>query len=352
MDNSTTGFENTPSIVFIFIFSIISTIGIIQRYLNIIMGGEQLSYDVRVHWMPIGNAILSGTAPYTGEAIDNKPPLNKLFITIFSIPDGVYPWFIGVAIINIGLVVLVYIISIDWFSKEFAVVTSLFFVVALPLVDGTEYQPHNVALITILASLIIRRAIISGSVLAIGMMSVQYTVLAVPLIIFKMYQAGNENLRSWLAKFICGVVLIFTLVFGSIWILFGNNSLIGSIRWTFLIGPGYILGTSSSRPSAAPGDVTRSFFHNPIFAADVLLDTTLPLLFILLPAGYGIYYSLSTAKKKELKLAVVGAIILMVPLIVRVFHHYLIFSLPFICILATYSYSVILGGVSVGEDDS
>ena len=202
-----------------------------------------LPYDVGETWLPFVNAVLDGVPIYLHPAIDNKPPLFS-FIGILAGMTGHYVLVIVslTALANAATATLLYQFVSDTRTQVAGVVAAGLFLAALPIVSGTRIGPRPLALPLLFLALTVRSPLVSGVSVASAVLLIQYAAFAIPIIAWNRFRISEGRWRE-LTQFCIGGTACGGLVFATVWLIWGQESFLGSLYWSFGSAVDYTLGT-------------------------------------------------------------------------------------------------------------
>lgn len=317
----------------IFGFSILIGLQILQRYAHIAYGQASWGLDVDAVWANVATDVANGIPIYVAPAVDNKPPLWQ-FIYIGILNNMHRP---GLFLVAFGgntlMVCCVYLLAKKRYGYWIGVFSALLLVGMLPAVNGFNPKPHNIA-----SGIIIFGMLFSGSgrtlgaSLGVASMFVQYSGLALPAYLLQLRREHGLTKGS-LTDFFGAFLTAVAMPFAAIAMIWGRESVIGALYWTFISPLGYVLGLEGGNPTYSGGTARFSLLYNFDYWIDFMMGFVLQHVFIIIPAIGVTLVTLSHRRDRPEFTDVVAGGILLTPFLVRAFPQYWLFSAPFLCLL-------------------
>lgn len=221
-----------------------SAFGALYRYLRVSDG--KLSYDVRVVWRPAAQKVLDGAALYA-DVWDNKPPLWEFLNLLVELSGAYVPVFLLLIILAnfVTAVLLWQFLSTAGYPRQ-GLFAAILFISSIAVMHGYQINPRQFANIAILIAVISPRAAISGLSIAAAGLLTQYSVLVIPVILWRRYQMSQTLTDAWYPTFIVsglGLGLISYALVAGLW---GFEAMEAGVRYSFLT----LSSHSSHHPSA------------------------------------------------------------------------------------------------------
>jgi hypothetical protein len=185
--------------------------------------------------------------------------------------------------------------------------------------------------------LVVDRAIIRGTALAVSGLIIQYAVLAIPVFILKgITDEKNSNPISYITLLVVSGICMVTTSFLLVFAIWGTDSFIAGIHWSFGIDlsqnlpVGTIEKTATVPPESYIG--TAQILTSPATWGGYILFGSTRIIYILLPALYSIsQLSLNQNHTLDLKIILsLLSLLLSLPLLIRPFYTYWLLPLPFL----------------------
>lgn len=260
------------------IFSILIFSQAISRIIQIklVSGGQEVRGDAQIVWIPVARAVLDGTPLYVPPAVDNKPPLWQFLNILFqNTGDYATAGILTIALANTIAVVGTYLWISRHIGREWAFVGGLLLIAMFSIIEASSIGTRSIALVGVLFGALSRSAVVSGMSLSAAVLVSQFSVFAIPIVVFHRWVESEVTLK-WFVKYAVSGIATAVVVFGMVFVLWGWPSLVGSIEWTFL----------GKDPNASGSFFMNgsSLFANPLQWGAGFLQTASKLWFLLVPA--------------------------------------------------------------------
>lgn len=216
----------------------------IADYLHAMVGGYKMAGNARNVWQPFAEAVLSGGDIYVAHW-DNKPPLFQ-FINIFSELTGhyrlVFTLLIGTA--NFLAAVIIFKLCQRHFSQKTGLVAGLFYLSGGLLFNLIQaINPRQFAVVLILLAFLFSTASARGvSIAAAGLVS-QYSVFAIPALIYDDYRRDRLTVRRFITFSIAGLGTV-AGIFGIVALVWSPDAAVTGIQYSFFAFGEYTTGYS------------------------------------------------------------------------------------------------------------
>jgi hypothetical protein len=300
------------------------------RFLRITLGGASPHTDVTTTWRPFATATLSGTPLYLADVADNKPPLFEYLNLVVGLTDNyLLVFLVVVGLVNGGIGYLLWRTHAERGHHTVGLGVGLVFILAVPLVSGHAVNVRTFMLAGVLLALRYRSAAASGVAIAgAGLMS-QYAVFALPGIVFaRLRRLPRTRWPRWLSRFSLVAGITVSLCYLSVYLLWGESSLLASVRWSVSSAERYVFDWT---PSLWKGTKTWVQLHT----------RTMGRIAVLLAFGaLGIIHTIRGSSLDDRRQRLNERAILLVglfglPLFVRPFQTYWMYPLPWLATLST-----------------
>ena len=339
-------------------FLLFTAVGIMQttaQYFRVVFGPSEFRIDLTELWHPLAREVLSGEALYLGSTVDNKPPLFLILNTLIEFVGPYYPlFFIVLGTVNGTVAFLVYRHLATNDLPQIGVIGALFFLSALPLVNGTKINVRSFALLGVMVSIMIRNSILRGGAISVAGLFSQYAVFLIPVLMWDSYRDSNTR-REWVIwslKFIISGLIVLLMVFAVLALVWSPTSALSGFYWSFGFKLQPLPDTDPLRPGAVPPGAYFScrwgpYLCNPLVWGGYLYYRASRLVYLLPFTAIGSLLALKSLHSgswtvREQSLFAMGALSL--PLLIRAFGQYWILPLPFIAILAAFGIAYFIRG--------
>lgn len=313
------------------VLAAVVSLQLLQRLLNIRLGSSEWSWDVTEVWSRVAAEIASGTPLYVGATVDNKPPLWEFLMIPFLQQGPSAALLLAVSIANIALVFGVYILARRRYGYWIGFFTAMLLVSVLPSAGGLKFQPHNFAAALLVIGILVRSSIARGITLGTASLFVQYAGLALPAYLFHIYQRDGLTSRN-IACFGVSIGVSVSIPFVAVVTIWGWDSLVGALYWTFAAPIGYVFGSGAAEPFGATS-TQASLVHSPLFWSDLILEFVLQHVYLIVPALIAAPVVIRDGVERPELVYAVACGLLLLPLLIRAFNHYWLLPLPFLCLL-------------------
>lgn len=300
------------------------------RFLRITIGSVSPHPDVTTTWRPVAIAALSGTPLYLGDAADNKPPLFEYLNLAVGLTDNyLLVFLVLVGLVNSAIAYLLWRTHAERGYHTTGITVGVVFLLAVPLVRGHAINVRTFMLAGVLLAVRFRSAVTAGIAIAgAGLMS-QYAVVALPgVAIDRFRRLPRARWGNWLSRFTLVAGIGVSLCYLSVYLVWGEPSLLASFRWSVKSAERYVFEWT---PSLWRGTTTWVRLH----------FSTLRRLSVLLVLGA--VGAVSTVRGSALdgrrrtlnERAIFFLGLLSLPLFVRPFRTYWMYPLPWLATLST-----------------
>ena len=300
------------------------------RFLRITVGGASPHTDVTTTWQPFAKATLSGTPLYLADVADNKPPLFEYLNLAVGLTDNyLLVFLVIVGLVNSAIAYLLWRTHAERGSHTLGIVVGLVFLLAVPLVNGHAINVRTFMLAGVLLAVRFRSAAASGvAIAAAGLMS-QYAVFALPGVLLDRFRRlPRARWSRWVAGFGLAAGAAVSLCYLSVYLLWGEPSLLASIRWSVGSAERYVFDWT---PSLWNGTATWLKLHLPTVGRLSVLIA----LGVLGAARTVRGWSLDDRRRTLNERAILFVGLLSLPLLVRPFRTYWLYPLPWLATLST-----------------
>jgi hypothetical protein len=273
--------------------------------------------------------IINGFTPYVSY-IDPKPPL--LFFVV-SAMDLVQPaGFLDVPVItsiNIICALLLFYIG----NKDYGYLSGFFagflYLIVAAFAQGYLLFSEQFAVLFLLLAFISARKsqyIYTGICVGLAFGFKQYAILGLIPLLYLMWVQGERRFHY----LIIPAIIVGLTSFGVLLLMYGSNSMMSALYWTFGVAPAYVSGQSITE--------IPSYQMNNLFSYSIYLISSI---FIVLPV---ILFSGASVIRRGLRSPSEWAIFFFVfllsgTLLIRQYLHYWILILPFLVLLACREFS-------------
>lgn len=302
----------------------------IVRLLRIELGGVSPHSDVTTTWRPFAKETLSGTPLYLADVADNKPPLFEYLNLAISVTDNYLAVFLGVVgLVNGAIAYLLWRTHAERGQHTLGVAVGLVFLSAVPLVRGHAVNVRTFMLAGVLLAIRCRSAITSGVAIAAAGLVSQYAVFALPGIAFdRLRRLPRTRWSGWSSQFAFVAGTTVSLCYLSVYLIWGEASLLASVRWSVNSAERYVFDWT---PSLWNGTTTWVRLHTQILGRLAVL---------LVLGAVGTLYtvrssSLDDQQQRLNERAMLFLGLFSVPLFVRPFPTYWLYPLPWLATLST-----------------
>ncbi|MFB6186557.1 MAG: hypothetical protein ABEI86_06795, partial [Halobacteriaceae archaeon] len=314
---------------------IIATISTaVARIGRIILGNQVPASDFRVAWKPIADAVRNGAPLYLQGTGDNKPPLFHLLNLFLSGFDAYFAVFILIiGLVNGVSAILLWRLLGKYGRIGTGMTASVLFVFSLPVIKAHYIQSGSFAVLFILSSLIVRRGLLSGILVALAGLFYQYAVLLVPFVLWvQIRDREREAQIYWGASYLIGGVITLATVFILIAIIYSPRAALAGLYWSYGL------------PTGVTSEPIADFIHPPgSYAARlwIITDTIrwaklgflqfrylFPLLIPAIFATYIEFIDKNTDFGAKMVFLMIGGGL---PLLFRTWADYSLLLLPFLC---------------------
>jgi hypothetical protein len=236
-------FRTNRSLVFgSTLFLTLSTYISFFRYLRISNGLIEKRPDVNTTWLPVAEAIFSGTPLYLGDAIDNKPPLFEYINILVAATDHYLIGFLLlVAVSNASIAVLLWNLHSRRGQASRGFLSGLLFLLLAPLVNGHGINVRSFMLVGVLFALTRTRPTGQGVGLAFAASISQYAVFTIPSIIYSQLKSTSQNSQIFcIGMFFSTFIFFIAVVYSSVWVVWGEDSFWAALYWSVGFAQTYV----------------------------------------------------------------------------------------------------------------
>ena len=292
-----------------------------------LMGSEWTTYDMQ-RFYAMAQVIVSGATPYL-DYQDPKPPLIYFTLTL--------PTLLGQKLLG-GLLLVgacdfasaLLIMAMGWklYGRFSGFLAGLLFTLNIAWAQGYFVITEPFALTFILLSTYVLvftggrwKYLLAGLSAGIGIGFKQYALLLIPLLLFFMLR--KKEIKR-VPELLIGVAIPLIIIFGTIFLVYGQNALTASIYWSYGVADTYL--TQSDM-----GDVTSYRATDPlILAANIIMAVTI-FTSLLLFALANVFQDRPLTPYDEY--FILAALLFAGTILIRQYLHYWILALPFIVLL-------------------
>jgi hypothetical protein len=289
--------------------------------------------DAQDHFIPLAEAVLSGTPLYISPAVDNKPPLGTgihIFILATEQYELVYPLLVGVVNALIAIIIFQHVYQSQ--SVRQGAVASLLYIGFLPMINADHVGIRVFGMLMLVSAVFkLKRPETRGLALGFGGMFTQYLIFAVPVIMYIQYKENREGFHIWAGKFVFGNAVAVLLTYGSVFVIWGKDSLLNSIEYSIFSVISYT-GRVSSYQQASPTTNPISWGGNIFHIFVLLFVITIPATVMFIQ----FFRRKNTAA--YLRNSFLLTLAMAVPFLVRSFPVYWIYVLPWLAIVSSHWY--------------
>jgi len=268
--------------------------------------------------------IINGFTPYVSY-VDPKPPL--LFFVV-SAMDLVQPaGFLDVPVmtlINISCAFLLFYIGNKDYGYLSGFFAGLLYLIVAAFAQGYILFSEQFAVLFLLLAFISARKsqyVRAGICVGLAFGFKQYAILGLVPLLYLMWRQEEKRFHY----LILPAIIVGLISFGILLLVYGSNTMICALYWTFGVAPAYVSGQSITE--------IPSYQTNNLFSYSIYLISSI---FIVLPV---ILFSGASVILRGLRSPSESAILLFVillsgTLLIRQYLHYWILILPFLILLA------------------
>lgn len=294
---------------------------------NVLMG--DMYHDARDVWLPIARGLANGEMLYITVS-DNKPPL-FFYINSMVYSTGHYAevFYILLMLANTSIAILLW----RWLSRngkfQAGVLAGGFYLVCLPLVNGLVINVRSLAMVFVVLAVLTPVAWHRGALLAAGTLISQYTVFAIPVLLWDgITTSESQSPLRWAGVYVLTGLLTGVVLYLPLFFIWGPASFIGGIESSFLSAGGYALEHT---------DQYNPYLY-PFQWLENLVLKIYQLSFILVPAGVTTIAMVRGRldRRPPFILALLLALAFSVTLAIRSLYYYWIPVLTFTSVIAAY----------------
>lgn len=299
-----------------------SYLQIIPRYVALRIGSAELPHNVVDVWLPFAHAVLQGGKPYLSQW-DNKPPLFHFVNLLAAWTDHYVPVFLVLlATANAATALLVWVLCRRHGRSRAGFVAGVLFLAASPGLLGMTIDPRQFAAALALSAFVLSRAWKVGVVVAAAGLFSQYSVLLIPAVVW--YQVRDRtNTKEWLLYFCAAGLLTVAVSFLLVALVWGPDAAWTGFKYSFFALSGYTAKYTEMGFSAFGDPVRWAYLAYRLFASQLVLSVVALL-------GLLAVVSKPTALGK---LALLSALLMTIPTLIRPVPLYYFAALPFYSIL-------------------
>lgn len=292
-----------------------------------LMGSEWTTYDMQ-RFYAMAQVIVDGATPYL-DYQDPKPPL--IYFTL-ALPTLLGQKLLGglllVGACNFASALLLMAMGWKLYGRFSGMLAGLLFTLNIAWAQGYFVITEPFALAFILLSTYILvftngrwKYLLAGLCAGVGVGFKQYALLLIPLLLFFMFR--KKELKK-APELFAGIAIPLIIIFGAIFLVYGQNALTASIYWSYGVADTYL--TQSNM-----GDVTSYRATDPlILAANIIIAVTIFTSLLLFALANVIRDHPLTPYDEYF---IMAALLFTGTILVRQYLHYWILALPFIVLL-------------------
>lgn len=332
-------------------FLLIGVLETMNRFLRISAGVQQTHIDVRCCWRPLAEAVLAGKPIYVRPAVDNKPPLFELLnVAVAATGRYLLVFLLLVGLANAATAILLWKICDQRNASRVGLVAGGLFLASVPVAGGLVVNVRSFAVAGILLSLSTTKPTARGATIAAAGLFSQHAVFAIPALAYDRIRHLEHSQRvRWLGVFALSGLGVVAAAFGTVYAVWGAESLQGAFYWTFGAAQKY---TTNPEVPSLIGDTSGW--------AMALYREGVRHLVVLVPAAIVVQLALSESKPKRLLrstnaplvTAALLALSMSIPLFVRAYRAYWLYPFPFLALLASIGYQQLFTVGEVTSSDS
>jgi hypothetical protein len=283
--------------------------------------------DATQVWVPFAQDVLAGARPYV-DVWDNKPPL-WTYLSIAA--EGTGYWYLTVLCAQglgagVGASIVYKYLSFyetEWIAKA----GSFLLITASPLAHFYWIDPRTIALPFVLAAVLVYydRPIVSGALLGIGTLWIQFSIFAAPLVLIRCWVESELRPKFILKAGFAGAA---TLTIGYSTLMFwGIETAVTGVRTTLFAAGSY-----------STDKISSSLLSQPVRWLASTVAHTVPLAIFLGPAAYGLFKS--SKKWNTVNLPTIAAATFSIQLLIRPGADFLVLIIPWIAIISAVGISM------------
>lgn len=270
------------SLVVFITYLFVAVVTMVLRYAALHTGAGELHYDPRLVWLPIASELAAGETLYVTTTFDNKSPLfHALNYLVYLTGHYVTVFY---ALIALGNATVAYLLYYWLRANELpraGLIAGLLYVVSMPHVDGNVINVRTFALIFLVGALLTARPWRRGGLFAVSALFSQYSVFALPVLWYDGIRRSEATTPfEWTTKFAVSGLLVGILCYLPL-LAWGTDALRAGIEANYLS-----IGEYAMHREDDFSPVT-----SPLSWAEALGSTALALLYLLVPAGMILGYS-------------------------------------------------------------
>jgi hypothetical protein len=306
--------------VFFTYFILACLIGVLMHRID--TGGWSGVDAERFHQM--ARMIVNGFAPYVSFA-DPKPPLLYFVVAAMDCvqPPGSLDLPV-ITVLNIICALMIFYIG----KKDYGYISGFssggLCLVVVAFTQGYFLFSEQFAVLFLLLAFITARKsqfVYAGICIGLAFGFKQYAVLGIIPLLYLMWVQGDRRIY----RMILPAVAVGLSSFGAVLLMYGNDTLMSALNWTFGIAPAYISGQTIAE--------IPSYQTNSLFSYSMYLISSI---FIVFPV---VLFSAASVIRRGLRspfewTIFLFAITLSGTLLIRQYLHYWILILPFLVLLA------------------
>lgn len=215
-------------------FVVIGQVAMAVQYLLVRLSARTVHYDVKVKWLPIAEQLANGRVLYLTTTFDNKTPLwHALNFLVYRTGHYVVAFYLLVGLANAAIAYLLW----EWLRREgkgkAGIVAGGSYLAASPVVLGTVINVRSFAMVLVLLALLTRRAAIRGAFTAVAVLFSQFSVLAIPVLLYDGWRRSGKQ-YDWACRYLVagaatGVVAYLPLV-----LVWSPEAAVAGVKATFL----------------------------------------------------------------------------------------------------------------------
>lgn len=256
------------------LYLIVSGVQMAAYYVGKVVVQGDLYFDAEAFWLPIARRLANGEILYV-TVHDNKPPL-FYYLNQLVYASGYYAelFYAVIALANAAVAYLLF----RWLERhgQFSagVIAGGLYLAAMPLVNGTFINVRSLSMVFVMLAVLTTRPGHRGVYLAAGTLISQYTVFAIPVLLWDGLARTDRGWR-WGGVYIVAGLLTAAFLYLPLFLAWGEPAVVGGVREAFLSSGDYIVGHA---------DQYNPYLH-PFSWLENLAMKALELGFVLVPAA-------------------------------------------------------------------
>jgi hypothetical protein len=270
---------------------------------------------------------------------DNKPPLFELLnFALGAFPNHGLVFLLATGLANGIVALLLWRLLAKEYGDWYGLMAAGVWLLSLSLRNGTHINVRSLALVGLLSSLLVSRAIWRGVAIGVAGLFSQYAVLFIPVLAWDSIRNLDDKSRlEWLLSFGAGGLATLLIAFGAVGIIWGPRASLAGFYWSY----GIPTGVTTTGFATDPGSYLTEpwVLTQPLQWGGFILHygrLVSPMILLSVVRGRSIVL------KQEWDIDLIGAAVLFVPLLVRSYAAYWLLALPFLSSIAIIEISRLL----------